>query len=808
MLRVALLGEQAIVDDASGQVPTRSSRVTAVIGFLAVHAGVPQSRQRVSSALWPESSDAQALTNLRRELHHLRQVPVLADALEVGPSGLRWQPDRGCDVDVVTFESERRAAAQVADLSDHTAFLRHADAALAAYRGEFLPGCPQDWAAEVRADLQARYVELCDLVCAARRRRGELAGAAEAARRRIAVRPLEESGYLALMQVQSQQGDRGAAVNTYHGCAAVLERELGMAPGAALQLELRTLLARDRPGDGGSGPVESAPGRADLAGRDAELAQLRAVWRRAVGGRALVVVCRGEPGVGKTRLLTELVASVRREGAVVAPSRCFGATGRLGLAAVADWLRSPAIRSSVGALEPDERAQIERLTRIGSVPGAGTDGSRMLADAWQRHRFFEALAAAVVGSGRPTLLVLDDMQWCDRETLQFLAFLLRRQARHPLLVAATMRDDGGAAAEPGLLRWFAELRRDGALVEVALGPLDMAASARIAESISGRPLDGSERALLHATTGGYPLYIVEAMRSTVGPQAHPAAIGGLDGVLRLRLEQAGDHARDVAGLASVVGRNFTLDLLAEASDLGEDLVVDAVDELWQRRILRESAGTYDFAHDLLRDVAYAQVPPAKRWLWHRRVAQGLERLHADDLDPVAVQIAGHYRLAGRSAPAVTYYRRAAQVASTVFALDDAVALYEEALQVIRTLPAGPGRDCQELVVLAAVAAPVDGPARFRCSEAPGGAGAVGGPGRGPARQRCVAGRAGRSMGLAIRARPHQGQPRGGPAGAGAGRSGHGAQRVGALRRRRCRPQHGPPGRGGRAPAPGRRSRWR
>ena len=73
MLRVSLLGEQAITDDETG-VRTRSSRAVALVAFLAWHAGSPQPRQRIAGLFWPDSTDAQALTNLRRELHHLRQV--------------------------------------------------------------------------------------------------------------------------------------------------------------------------------------------------------------------------------------------------------------------------------------------------------------------------------------------------------------------------------------------------------------------------------------------------------------------------------------------------------------------------------------------------------------------------------------------------------------------------------------------------------------------------------------------------------------------------------------------------------------
>jgi hypothetical protein len=163
----------------------------------------------------------------------------------------------------------------------------------------------------------------------------------------------------------------------------------------------------------------------------------------------------------------------------------------------------------------------------------------------------------------------------------------------------------------------------------------------------------------------------------------------------------------VAGLAAAVGTNFTLDLLTEASDLDADAVVEAVDELWRRRIMREFRDGYDFSHDLLREAAYAAVSPPKRWLLHRRIAQGLELVHAEDIDAVAAQLAEQYARGGRPGRALAYYRRAAWVAASMFAHTEAVRLHEKALSIIAAMPAGRDRDTWELGVLEAMAAPLN-----------------------------------------------------------------------------------------------------
>ncbi len=757
MLRVSVLGEQAIVDDETG-IRTRSVRAVALVAFLAWHAGSAQPRQRIAGLFWPESTDAQALTNLRRELHHLRQVLGDDCSPVVTPTDLRWRDSKTCRVDLRAFGIERDAALAAAEAGDDEGVVAHSTRGIAEYRGDLLPGAYEDWLVEARSQLERQCVDLCDLACEAQVRRGDLAGAAAAARRRIELQPLEEVGYRTLMRLQADLGDRAGAVSTYHHCASVLERELGIVPDPQTRQVFESLIADSGP-PGTRRPVTgTAVGRsgrpaARLVGRSQELSRLRELWRAATAGHPGLVLVRGGPGVGKTRLVAELAELARRQGAVVAISQCFGTPGRLALAPVADWMRHPVVQGATATLEEAWRAEVGRLVPSGdhAPPAWGRDASvwdrgpspgdrgpqgtapRAVADAWQRHRFFEGLARGLLAVGGPMLLVLDNVQWCDQETLAFVPLCLGLAQGAPLLVAGTLRDDGPEQG-PGVGEWIERMRATGLLTELPLRPFEAAETARLAEAISGRRLRDADTDLLQATTGGFPLYVIEAVRSIIdsadaadpggadpggtdpggadpGGAADPGAhafgtTGDLTAVLRNRITHASPAAREVAGLAAAVGTDFTLDLLTEASDLEAGLVVEAVDELWRRRIVREFRDGYDFSHDLLRDTAYAQVSPPKRWLLHRRIAQGLELLHADDTDRVAAQLAEQYARGGRPRRAVTYYRRAAEVAAGMFAHAEAIRLHAEALSIVRNLPAGADRDSRELAVLEAMAAPL------------------------------------------------------------------------------------------------------
>jgi len=175
-------------------------------------------------------------------------------------------------------------------------------------------------------------------------------------------------------------------------------------------------------------------------------------------------------------------------------------------------------------------------------------------------------------------------------------------------------------------------------------------------------------------------------------------------VLATRLAQLSPLAREVANVAAVIGREFTFAVLAGASGESEDAVVRGLDELWQRRIVREqgagTAETYDFSHDKLREQAYASLSPVHRRLLHRRVAEAFEVASADtlsggqvNLDAVSGQIAAHYEHAGLPERAIPYYRRAGEVAMRIYVNAEAITAFQRAAALLEA--DSPGHTQQE-----------------------------------------------------------------------------------------------------------------
>ena len=721
MLEVSLLGEQYVAGSPATNLG-RSSRSIALLGFLAVHADAPQPRQRLAGILWPDSTEQQARTNLRRELHHLRGLLGDDPSLVVEPATLMWREWPTCRVDVCVFYRERQLALQALAAGDQHAMLEHGAAAVEEYRGDLLPGMYDDWVLAERETLRRQCVELCDHLVAGWRGVDDLSKAVEYGRLRLRLEPLEELGYRTLIELQADAGDRAGAISTFHKCAQILDHELQVKPSQATEALVERLLNSDGPDlppSGGPRKARTRPAQsARLVGRDRELDQILECWNSVVEGRPRLLILTGDAGVGKSRLIYELAHKARTDGAVVATTRCFGMAGALALKPVADWLRHPRIQRSLATLDEIWRVEVDRL-----IPGAAGDtyggkrerplpepvaASRAMVDAWRRHRFFEGLARGILAVGQPTLLALDDLHWCDDETTAWLPFLLGRAAGAPLLVAATARREE-LADNLEVSRLLPALRSAGSLIEMALPPLGRDGVQALGASFLERALSDEEVSLLFSATGGYPLYVLEAIRSAseVDRGRPLSSLADLSSVLRRRLEAASPHAREVAGLASAVGRDFTLDLLTEASDLDIDGVVRSVDELWRQGIFREQPSGYDFSHDLVRESAYASVSPPHRWLLHGRIAQSLQILHGEREDDVAAQLAEQYDRGGRPDRARHYYRRAAQLAAAVFANSEAVRCFRRCLELDARQPAGRARDDEELDLLLEMCPPLN-----------------------------------------------------------------------------------------------------
>ncbi|MGH9290942.1 MAG: AfsR/SARP family transcriptional regulator, partial [Acidimicrobiales bacterium] len=163
MLDVVLFGEFRVRSEGSLLPGLRSPRTQALLGYLVLHPGTPQPRQQIANVFWPDSTEAQARTNLRRELHTLRVgLPDPDAVLAVDQTGVWWRDDGACRIDVTAFTAAADQADAALEGGDATGFADAAKSAIAVYGGDFLPALYDDWVLAERERLLRRCVRLLD----------------------------------------------------------------------------------------------------------------------------------------------------------------------------------------------------------------------------------------------------------------------------------------------------------------------------------------------------------------------------------------------------------------------------------------------------------------------------------------------------------------------------------------------------------------------------------------------------------------------------------------------------------------------
>ena len=700
-LRIQLLGDFRLSDGDQLLTTVNTSRLQALLAYLILHRDSPQSRKHVAFLFWPDTTEAQALTNLRNLLHKLRQALPEPDRFFAADShDVYWRADAPCTLDVTEFESLAQSTTR-ADLEQ----------AANVYRGDLLPGCYDDWIVPERERRQQMAAHVLERLIEATEAEGDIKAAIRYGQRLLQHDPLSEDAYRLLMRLHAANNDRASALRIYHTCVTTLQNELAADPSPATHELYQRIIVESAP----ALPALTTPKQPPLVGRQTEWQALHAAWQIASGGKPHCAILTGEAGIGKTRLAEEMLSWANRQGVIVAVARCYAAEGALAYAPVIAWLRSPAIHPRLLTLEPVWLTEVARLLPELLTECPGLPRPSPMTEAAQRLRLFDALARALLRAQAPLMLLIDNLEWCDRDTLEWLHYLLRFDPGARLLVVGTARAEGFGGVTDGvahdgddhpLTALMSALHGDGQLTELELGPLDAGETASLAAFMAERDLTSEQAARLFQETEGNPLFVVETLRFGLETRDQGSETGGgravqqspirnlpslppkVHAVLQSRLSQLSANARALAGLAAAIGREFTWPVLAHASDQDEQALVHSLDELWQRRIVRDIPGrdtpAYDFTHDKLREVAYNSQSATRRRLLHQRIAQAMESVHGPALDAVSGQIATHYELAGRFEQAIPHYQRAAAVAQRVYANADAIRTYRRALALLAT----------------------------------------------------------------------------------------------------------------------------
>jgi DNA-binding SARP family transcriptional activator len=711
----------------------RGHKQRLLLAVLLLHANEVVSSDRLIDALWGEHPPNGALKALQMHVVALRKL--LEPDRGTGTAGrvlttrspgylLRVEPGQ---LDLDRFEravADARAVSERGGIDEARHRLR---AALDLWRGP--PLCDLSDEEAVRSEI-ARLDEL-RLGTIEARIDADLALGRHAAvigelEHLVAEHPLRERFRAQLMLALYRAGRQAHALQCYRQARVALVDELGIEPGHELRDLERRILVQDpqlglphaepspgaAPGGAPAAPAEPVGGDT-LVGREPELARAMPLIDRALAGRGALLLIGGEPGIGKSRLAEALATRANAGGARIVVGRCWEAGGApaywpwvQALRAYVRGTDDATLRRHIGTAGPELLALLPELgERLGELPSGSAPDSQ-----GARFRLFESVSSLLHAAAgeRPLTLVLDDLHAADAPSLLLLRFVAGQLAGSPLLLVACYRDGEGGAE---LVEALAELSREPAAHRLSLAGLDHQGTARLLAATMGRA-PGDRLALrVRAETQGNPLFVAE-MGRLLATETTPGDAGGrlpiprrVTEAIARRVQRLSKPCRDMLVSASILGREFDPEVLEHLSGLAEDDVLAALDEAAAAGLVGEvpgAPGRLRFAHILVRDALYEELPASRRLRLHRQVAETLERLHARNPAPHFAELAHHYLGAGsRTADkAIDYAHRAGDRAASSHGYEEAARHYTNALAVIETTGAADGgRTCELLLAL-------------------------------------------------------------------------------------------------------------
>ena len=680
-LVLRFLGEMEVIRAGAAVALPPSKKTRGLLAYL-VLTGRPHRRERLCALLWDVADDPRGA--LRWSLSKLRP---LVD----GPGAVRLVADR----DSVAFRCEEvrvdilavRACLAVGVEAIATEELRRI---AAEFRGELLEGLDlsdfHDFQAWCMAEREAARRERATVLAAlARRLSGEPEEALAYARDLAQTDPFDAAAHVTLVRLLAASGRWAEGEQQVEAGRRMLD-EMGPGRSAPVAEVWRALRERRRAPWAAAAPRDPAPpepppvesplglGAIPLVGRDEERASLfRLLDEAASASLERIVLLTGEPGLGKSRLLAELIAEARRRGGTVLAGCAYEAEGARPYGPWIDALRGlPAamvgepLAAALAPLRPQARLE------------PGEEGSR--------EQLFGAVAdliAARAHRGAPVLLAFDDVQWCDDASAALLHYVARLHRYRPVVIALAARG-GELPDNEALLRVLRGLRAERLVEELALRPLDPEDVARLARSVgpeadAGRAVDES---------GGNPLYVLEVARAGVrrGDDL-PASLAGL---VRDRIERLPPEAADLLEWAAVLGSTFRVDQLPEATGLPLERLLQALALLERHALLHaplsatEPQGAYAFAHDVVRRAVHSRLSEPRRRLMHAKIVRLLQARGGDD--SLAADLAHHAALAGEPGVAARACVAAGRRCLRLFAQTEAFGFARRGLGQAEALP--------------------------------------------------------------------------------------------------------------------------
>ena len=728
------VGESLITD-------FESLKAKALLAYLIVQRERSFDRRFLASLLWPDRPEDAARRNLRQAVYNLKTVLAAhtsAAPISAQGSELRFNPALDCRLDLADFFAARQRG-----ISEETVIHHDLAAAVALYRGDFLAGFAikdspgfELWQLTEQERLRDQAVDSVCVLVESYLSRGELRLGLQYARRLLAIDPLSEQAHRYLMRLYLLSGRRRRALAEYEHLREVLSRELEVEPQEETQ-QLYKLILKDQAAPEEAGEAADEQQRSlgigplvPLVGRREPYRQLQEHWRSVLTGRCRLTLVEGEAGIGKTRLVRSFLdaASSQRQTTILKgrcnewiPAAYQPFDQLLGNAISQDPQRA---RRALQSSAPEAQEALEMLIPEGGqlVP----DFERLPAPTRRTGRkqlfesvasFLERLCSDNAASDEPLVLMLGDLQWARRETLELIEYLVARLAESPVWILGTCRNIGLDGDSPAVLQLASDLPAAGN-ARVLLGRLGAAAIEQLAAELVGDQHAAGLTGLLLQNSDGLPLAIAECInflwdeRILIYDAGRWHLRGSLEDsssdlatMVRQRLRRLPASTRRLASQAAVIGQHFDARLLTEAADEHPRVVEVGLELMLERWLVRQHSdhwtsghrerdlvlfdrgarlGNFEFSHRIIGEAMLEDIHPRRRRILHQEITQALEK-HLGDDDSLHEVLGFHYREAGIQDRAALHLHQAACQALAVSATDTASYYLRQTLELLDPL---------------------------------------------------------------------------------------------------------------------------
>jgi class 3 adenylate cyclase/predicted ATPase len=534
----------------------------------------------------------------------------------------------------------------------------------------------------------------------------------------------ETPNLAARMQGLAKPGEVIIAPTTYRLVSGVFEYEErgGQSVKGVAELVLTRRVVGEAVVEGRFEAVHGAS-LTPLVGRETEIAMLIERWRQAYDGEGQVVLLSGEPGIGKSRITQTLRERVAEEPHVRLRYQCSPYHTNSALHPVIEQIGRAA------GFERDDDADA-KLTKLEDL--VGTDGTApalfasmlslevgerypplAMSPQKQKEEMLQALIDQVsaLSEQQPVLMIFEDAHWIDPTSQEMLDLLVPQIAAKNVLLVVTYRPEYEPPWSPGLDH----------LSTLSLNRLGRKQAAAMVEKVTGgKPLPGEVLDQIVAKTDGVPLFVEEVTKTVIesgivketgdayeltGPLAELTIPSTIQDSLMARLDRLAS-VREFAQIGACIGREFSQELLAAVSPLGDNELDDALQQLVNNDLIFRSGSSYTFKHALVQDAAYASLLKSRRAQLHSALADVLIESFQGVAETAPETIAHHLTAAGRPEIAINYWERAGALASRRSSNVEAIAHLEKALSLVSSLPEEAIPAEQEMRLLNILAAPL------------------------------------------------------------------------------------------------------